>query len=310
MTQQPERERDVLAELAKRYGQAPTGQVWVGDDAALIAPLQRPLVCSDLIVEGVHVDRQWCSFEDMGWKAVSVNVSDIAAMGGSTRAVLVAIAGATAAEIRQIMDGAEEAAERYGCDIVGGDLTDGTTLVICVTAIGESGPTPVLRSGARPGDSLYLTGPVGASSAGLRLLQGNPDASGPLVSTHRRPMARAAEGVVLGRLGVHAMLDCSDGLVGALQTLAEESQVCVELKALPCAEGATRDEALDGGEDYELLYASSHEVDAAFSTAGLTTPVWIGLVAEGPAGVFFEGERLRSMGYEHRFAEKDEHTRG
>ncbi len=300
-----EHERDVLAYLVARHASAPEGQVWAGDDAALVAPLSRPLVSTDLVVEGVHVDRRLCTFADMGFKAVSVNVSDIAAMGGRARAVVVAIAGASGAEIREIMLGVEEAATRYGCDIVGGDITDGATLVISVTVLGEAEHGPLLRSGARPGDAVYVTGPLGASCAGLRELNRDPAAAGPNVAAYRRPVARVAEGLLLGALGAHCAVDCSDGLANALHLLAERSGVKITLESLPGVEGATDQDVFEGGEDYELVFSLAAEFAVAerFAASGLRTPIRVGLVTEGPAAVEFEGRSLASTGYEHLLGE-------
>lgn len=305
MQSPPEHERDLLAYLVKRHGRAPAGQIWAGDDAALVGPLARPLLSTDLIVEGVHVDRRFCAFSDMGFKAVSVNVSDIAAMGGVTRAIVIAIAGATGAEIKEIMRGAEEAANRYGCDIVGGDLTAGATLVISVTALGEAEHEPMLRSGAQVGDVVYVTGALGASSAGLRELRQDPTATGPHVEAYRRPVARTGEGLLLGAIGAHAAIDCSDGLASAVHLLAECSMVRVVLESLPGVEGATRAEILDGGEDYELVFCLSEDFAIAqrFVAHGFVAPTRVATVTKGPASVEFEGRPLESRGFEHLLGE-------
>lgn len=295
-------EHEVLRRLARRFGNAPPGQIWTGDDAAVLATLQRPLVSTDLIVEGVHVDRRWCGFSDMGYKAVTVNVSDIAAMGGEPRALVIAIAGATAAQIEEIMQGAQQACEDYGCAVVGGDLTDGSTLVICGTAIGESEHEPVRRAGAKVGDELYVTGPLGASAAGLRVLIANPAETGWLADRHRRPRAKPRAGRLLGALGVHAMLDCSDGLAEAARLLAEASDVGIALRFVPTAEGASFDEAIAGGEDYELVFAAPRELDVfgAFSRAELDAPINVGAVVAARRGVTLDDEPLGIVGFEHR----------
>ncbi len=296
-----EHEREVLAYLVRAHGRAPEGQIWAGDDAAVLAPLLRPLITTDLVVEGVHVDRRFCAFVDMGFKSVSVNVSDIAAMGGVPRAILIAIAGATGAEIRQIMHGAQEAAALYGCDIVGGDITDGATLVIAATAIGEGGHEPLLRSGARPGDIVYVTGPLGASSMGLRELTRDSSSTGSNVDAYRRPVARVGEGLLLGELGAHAAVDCSDGLANALYLLAECSGVKIALESLPGADGATNEDVLEGGEDYELVFCLPGDtaVAGSFVERGLRVPIRVGSVMAGTASVDFAGRPLASRGFSH-----------
>jgi len=301
----PERERDVLAHLVARYGAAPPGQIWAGDDAALVAALTRPLISTDLVVEGVHFDRRFCAFADMGFKAVSVNVSDIAAMGGEPRAIVVAIAGATGPEIREIMRGAEEAADRFRCDIVGGDLTNSATLVISVTALGECVNQPIRRSGARVGDIVYVTGPLGASGAGLRELRRDPMAASSCVEAYRRPVARTGEGLLLGDIGAHAAVDCSDGLADAVHLLAQCSGVRIVLESLPAAEGATRKDVLEGGEDYELVFCLSEDltIEQEFIVHGFAAPIRVGTVTSGPAYVEFEGGALESRGFEHSLGE-------
>ena len=301
-----EHEREVLAYLIRRHGHPPEGQIWAGDDAALVAPLSRPLISTDLVVEGVHVDRRLCAFADLGFKAVSVNVSDIAAMGGVPRAVVIAIAGASGAEIREIMLGAEEAATQYGCDIVGGDITDGATLVIAVTALGEAEHQPLRRGGARVGDIVYVTGPLGASSAGLRELSRDPASTGPNARAYQRPVARVGEGLLLGALGANAAVDCSDGLADALHLLAQCSGVKIVLESLPGAEGATNQDVLEGGEDYELVFCLAPEIAVAerFVAGGFRTPIRVGLVTNGLASVEFEGQPLLSRGFEHLLGER------
>ena len=307
MSRTQPQEHEVLRRLARRFGMAPSGQIWTGDDAALLAPLHRPLVSTDLVVEGVHVDRRWCAFSDMGYKAVTVNVSDIAAMGGEPRALVLAVAGATAAQIEEIMQGAERACEHYGCSVVGGDLSDGATLVICGTAIGECSQEPVRRSGSLIGDLVYVTGALGGSAAGLRLLRSDPSETGPLAERHRRPRARTAEGSLLGSMRVHAMLDCSDGLAEAARLLAEASGVGVALTAVPRMDGASFDEALAGGEDYELLFTVGPDFDvlSPFGRAGLARPLLVGSIAQASHGVTLDDEPLRATGYEHHLGADD-----
>jgi thiamine-monophosphate kinase len=298
----PTSEHALLALLTARFGGAPAGLIWAGDDAALIGGLSRPLLSTDLIVEGVHVDRRWCSFADMGHKAVSVNVSDIAAMGGTPRAVLVAVAGATTSQILEIMDGVEEACTGYGCDVVGGDLTDGATLVISVCAIGEDEYPPIVRSGAKVGDLVFCTQEVGGSAAGLRLLRADPYADDPLAMRHRRPQARVVEGRLLGSLGAHAMLDCSDGFAQTLLLVAQASRVGVVVDSVPVVDGATFEEAFFGGEDYELVFSVSPELDIehTFVARGLAVPILVGRVVDGPPQVIYDGTPVVARGYEHR----------
>src|ERR1019366_3555944 len=141
---------------------------------------------------------------DVGWKALAVNVSDIAAMGGRPIAAVVAVSGATADDVDELYGGIEAGAERFCCPIVGGDLSSAATLSVVISIIGAAAGVPVLRSGARPGDALFVTGALGSSSAGLRILQSDAGAIGELVDAHRRPQARVEEGESAAAAGATA----------------------------------------------------------------------------------------------------------
>ncbi len=295
----------LVSAITDALGVAPAGELWAGDDCAVLRPLARPLLSTDLIVEGVHVDRRWCRLADMGFKAISVNVSDVAAMGGRARALVVAIAGATAGEVLEIMEGAREAAGYFDCPIVGGDLTDGDGLVICVTVLGEATAPPIRRDGAHVGDRVYLTGPLGASAAGLRELRMDDRSGSVVAEAHRRPRARAREGALLGDLGASAMIDCSDGLVTAAQQLADASAVALWLSEVPSATGATAEDAWWGGEDYELLFTFNPQIDpaAAFAAKGLDAPILLGEVRGGASGLWIDGARVQGRVRWHHFGE-------
>jgi thiamine-monophosphate kinase len=160
------------------------------------------------------------------------------------------------------------------------------------------------RDGARPGDQLFVTGPLGGSAAGLRILRSGRlpvGAEADAVERHRRPVARLAEGWVAGRAGVSAMIDVSDGLALDVTRLAEASGVGVALHHVPIAPAATEEEALGGGEDYELVMAcpDGPGLVAAFAAAGLRPPLAIGVVTDEPGLVTWRGRRLPPTGWEH-----------
>lgn len=267
------------------------------------------LLCADAAVAGVHADLGLTGLDDLGWKAVAACVSDVAAMGGRPRWALVTVSGSlTSSELDLLYDGICGAGNELGCAVVGGDLTSGGAsggaLVVSVSLVGvvESGE-PVARSGARPRDRLWVTGPLGAAAAGLAALR---DGRGPevpeLVSAHARPRARVAEGEV-ARLaaGATAMIDVSDGLATDLRHIAEESGVGVVVDAVPVATGATHDQALGGGEDYELVFCAppGAPVLAAFAEAGLRPPLALGWCSPDPAELRLADDPLPQAGYEH-----------
>ena len=287
------------------------GEVGIGDDAAVLIPSRRHLmVTTDLTVEGVHFDSVLVASADVGWRAVAVAVSDIAAMGGAPTHVVVALAGPADTDVDGIYAGIGEASKSFGCPVVGGDLSQSVRLTLAVTVIGavDDGSDPVLRSGARPGDRLWVTGPVGGAAAGLRMLRARPDASGPAVDAHRRPRPRLAEGRVARLAGATAMIDVSDGLLADVGRLAAASGVGFRLDDVPAAPGAALEEALAGGDDYELVFAvpttefaTDGELEEMFARAGLSRPFPIGeCVLEVGARTLW-GEEVALVGWEHSF---------
>ena len=278
------------------------------DDAAVLdLSAGRPLLASvDSVVEGVHVDLSLCSPDDVGWKALMGALSDLAAMGAAPLGALVALCvpgGSGEGELALgVMGGVAEASAVAGCPVVGGDVSESGVLVVAVTVLGtvEDGGAPVSRSGARPDDVLFLTGPCGGSAAGLRALRTGTGAG----AAYRRPLARLREGQVARRAGAHAMIDVSDGLSLDLHRLADASGVGFRLDEVPAADGATLDEALGGGEDYELLLAvSGPEADGlinAFEQDGLRLPARVGTVVADPTLRLFGDGPLERLGWQHR----------
>lgn len=296
------------------------GEVWIGDDAAVLRPPGgRLLVSSDLQVAGVHADLGLMAPEDVGWRSVATAVSDIAAMGGTPLHLLVALAASPATDIDGLFHGIAEAAAAYGSPVVGGDLSQAAELVVAVTVTGmlagEEGP--VLRSGASAGDALLVTGPLGASAAGLRLLrqsraEGEPVAhlddpvSRAVLDAHRRPRARVEEGMAARSAGATAMIDVSDGFAADLWHIADASGVGFDVCDVPVAAGATPEEALGGGEDYELVIAtpSPSDLAEAFARAGLRAPLVIGVCTDDPTKGRLDGTQMERSGWRHGFGDK------
>lgn len=252
-----------IDKICARFAELPlNGFEGIGDDCAVlpVADGDALLFTADLLNEGVHFLRRATSARELGGKALAVNLSDIAAMGGRPVATLLSLAlppdaGETWAG--EFMEGYRALSERYGVALVGGDTTrSGQGITINVTAIGRAPLSCIKRrSAARPGDVLFTTGALGASGAGLRdLLAGRLDT--PAAAEHRNPRPQVEEGLWLGmRREVHAMMDLSDGLASDLRHILDRSGVGAEvlLERIPVAEGSDLQTAACGGEDYKLL---------------------------------------------------------
>jgi thiamine-monophosphate kinase len=226
-------ELGLLAELERR-GLAER----IDADAAVVGGL---VVTQDALVEGVHFLLEWISWRDLGFRAAAVNLSDLAASGADAQGFVVSLAAPPDTRVEDVFELYEGIAET-GVSVVGGDTTRADVLVLSVTALGRSERVPG-RAGARAGNRLVVTGPLGASGAAFRERR------------FVRPPLRLAEGRRLAR-DATAMLDLSDGLAHDAGHIAARSRVrCViELERVPLAEGATMDD-LSFGEDYELLAA-------------------------------------------------------
>jgi len=286
----------------------------IGDDCAVVDG-GRTLLCADAAVAGVHADLALVGVDDFGWKALAACVSDVAAMGGRARYALVTVSGPLGdVDVNVLYDGLLAAAGACGCEVVGGDLAAGAQLVVSVAVVGmvepwPAGPPAVPRSGARAGDTLFVTRPLGAAAAGLALLRagrGAEDAD--LVMAQRRPRPRLEEGRCARLAGATAMIDVSDGLAVDASHLAAASGVGLALERVPVAVGVARavdDDpeavALGGGEDYELLFTAPdpERVESAFAGAGLAAPVRIGRCTADPAERRLRDGPLPKLGWEH-----------
>ncbi|HVC70387.1 MAG TPA: thiamine-phosphate kinase [Acidimicrobiales bacterium] len=289
----------------RRLPGPPTGEIWIGDDAAVLSLAAGPvLLTTDITVAGVHADLALMGLDDLGWRAVATAVSDVAAMGGRAGRLLVAVAGPASTDLDLLYRGVADAAAAHGCGVAGGDLSNASDLVVVVTVAGAvgDGPGPVLRSGARPGDHLFVTGPLGASAAGLRTLRAGQTVPA-LADAYRRPRARLVEGEAARKAGATAMIDVSDGLGADLGHIARASGVGFRLHDVPVAAGATIEEALAGGDDYQLVIAAPDRValSSAFATTGLAPPLLIGVCTSDTAQREWTGGPLPATGFEHRW---------
>jgi thiamine-monophosphate kinase len=299
--------------------------VGIGDDAAVWQPSRnnRSVITTDALVEGVHFTRETMRAQDVGHRALAANLSDVAAMGA--RPVLATIAlgfphGTDPAWILACYDGIAALAKGTRCAIAGGDITSSPAILLAITVIGEVRASNLkTRDGARPGDVLAVTGPLGASHAGLRVAKGDgalaadPAAAAVLVA-FRTPEPRLREGRWLGASRhVRALMDCSDGLSTDLTRLCAASGVAATIEAIPVHEDARRiaelagDDperyALDGGEDFELLVAIERRafphLANRFRVRFGRELVRIGTVSEGTGVRLTNGIPIAPSGWDH-----------
>ena len=293
--------------------------VGIGDDCAVIplspetggAPASDLLVSTDMLVEGTHFLMEDISPRQLGWKSAAVNISDIAAMGGKPIATFLSLAlPKTLPEqwMQEFMEGYNGISEKYGAALLGGDTTCSPDRICINVAVLGTCPRGKarLRSAARPGDLVCVTGTLGDSAAGLRLiLDGQKGAAPRLMDRHYTPTPRVEEGLALSCLpGVHAMMDISDGVGSDLRHILDESGVGAridtgklpiskELQALCSEKGWDPKElALSGGEDYELLFTMDPQ-----ETPDIPYTV-IGEITANPT-VTWEGGSRDYMGYKH-----------
>ncbi|MDY6917589.1 MAG: thiamine-phosphate kinase [Chloroflexota bacterium] len=305
--------------------------VGIGDDAAAWhneAAIQ--VATTDALVQDIHFTLNTVSWHDLGWKALAANLSDIAAMGGVPKHALVALGlpGETEVDdVAELYRGMRELGESFGVHVVGGDVV-GAPLVMLSLAVHGTAERLLTRSAARHGDCIAVTGLLGASSAGLLMLQRGlhvDEATAEVLrEAHVRPFPRVAEGQILARSDVAAAIDISDGLVGDLSRLCKASGVGArvfteEVPVHPAVRSTFQAEylslALSGGEDYELLFTGSNE---AIATVKGLMPCPVSIIGEitgrEPGTVkLLDGKgdelRLERVGWEHFGPGKEDASR-
>ena len=280
-------------------------RIGIGDDCAVLRLRagEEMVVTTDFLLEGRHFLRDWHSAESAGWRCLARGLSDVAAMGGRPVAAFLSLAlphGFDVGWVDGFLRGFRELGARFGVELAGGDTAEspgGVVADVVVVGAVKRGKA-LLRSGARVGDGVYVTGMLGGSAAQLeRLAAGERGLRGPQTF----PEPRVEVGLALARRGgVGAVMDLSDGLSSDLRRLCAASGVAVELDCVPVAEGASETQALHGGEDYELLFSCVGRVPKRIAGVEVTR---VGTVVAG-AGVRFRGEELVAAGWEHFSADE------
>jgi thiamine-monophosphate kinase len=296
------REIQIVERIRRLAAQGPRDKALlktIGDDCAILRPTANEdlVFTSDFVLEGRHFTLDTHTAADIGHKALARSLSDLAAMGAEPVFCLVSLAvpARSSSWSMQFYKGLVALAERFTVTLAGGDLARFDKVVADVTCCGR---TPrgqaLLRSGAKPGDRIYVTGELGGSAYGLAAHKGRS------WRRHLRPEPRIQAGIALRRLGTSACIDLSDGLSLDLHRLCVESRVSAEIAStLPIAYGATLDNALHGGEDYELLFTAPPKKRMPKQIGGVPATL-IGTIARGRAGeVKMDGRRLKIKGFEH-----------
>ncbi len=285
----------LIDQLVAHFAQGEQVLVGPGDDAAVLRVRSgHVVVSSDLMVEGRHFRRDWCSGADVGHRAAAQNLSDVNAMGGRGVSLTSGLAAPPDLPVAWVLDlaaGFAEECARVGASVVGGDVTSADQVVVAGTVLGACTEPPVLRSGARPGDVVALAGRQGWAAGGLAVLTRGFRSPRILVEAYRRPEPPYDAGLAAARAGAGAMIDVSDGLLADAGHLARASGVAVDLRsttlevpeplvAVGAALGVDPLQlVLGGGDDHALL--------ATFTSSGDVPPGWtvVGdVAAAGPDG--------------------------
>lgn len=268
-----------IRKLVKSRQDTPEGITGIGDDCAVyfITEGRYGLFSTDMSIENAHFDLSYCTRHDAGYRSMAANISDIYAMGGKPLMAFVSLGIPSAALEQDVMDiynGMIDCAAEHGVFIAGGDTVSSGSLILSISVYGEA-VNPVMRSGAAPGDYIYVTGSTGGSLLGLELLKSGTGAGEypESVARHLRPEPCGMSGQVVSVYSPSAMIDISDGLIADLEHICEESRCGYELYAgrIPLPRevaGYCKARSLDplnyalrSGEEYELIFTSKLKIE-------------------------------------------------
>jgi thiamine-monophosphate kinase len=276
--------------------------IGIGDDAAAWQGDNTvQLATTDSLVQDTHFDFNITNWEELGWKAIAVNLSDIAAMGGIPTYALISLALPGNLEtdcISSLYQGMVHIANQFGVAIVGGNIASASKTMITVTVLGSLKSAPALtRSAAMPGDQIAVTGYLGQSAAGLKMLKQNlsfdAETNRLLRQAHLQPVPRVNEGQILLSNGVRAAIDISDGLIADLAHICKASKVSAKIKrglvpihpaVLANFKADCEQLALSGGEEYELLFTTSSQIIGRVKQAIPCPVTTIGEITKGMPG--------------------------
>ncbi|MBB5872187.1 thiamine-monophosphate kinase [Allocatelliglobosispora scoriae] len=303
----------MIARITARMPQGETSLLGPGDDAAVVsAPDGRVVACTDAMVEGRHFRRDWCEAADIGHRAAAANLADVAAMGATPTALLVALCAPPDTPLdwaEELAEGLAEEAALVGASVVGGDTTSSPLLMISVTALGDlAGRAPVTRSGAQAGDTIALAGRLGFAAAGYTVLSRGFRTPKLLVDAYRRPVVPYPAGPLAAVAGATSMIDVSDGLLGDLGHIAAASNVRLDVhRDAFDVPGQMRDAAMALGCDVHhwILAGGDDHAFAATFPASVELPIgWtaIGRVhpAVGTPEVTVDGRTWKGpVGWDH-----------
>lgn len=312
---------EMLAQIANEVGAGCRLDliIGIGDDAAAWQGEGLSLGTTDMLVQDIHFTLETTTWRDLGWKALAVNISDIAAMGGIPKYAMISLGlppDTAVNHITELYTGLAEIARKFDVAIVGGDISEAPLLIISPSLIGTVEKDKMLtRSGAISGDRIAVTGYLGSSAAGLRMMMKekrelDQEVSLVVSEAHLRPCPRVAEGRLLGKSGVKVAIDISDGLISDLAHICRASGVEAIVRLLdipihPAVKAAFGEAAislaLSGGEDYELLFTAPSRIIERVKQSFPTPVTVIGEITGGkPGKVILLDEAGREVEWEKR----------